>query len=139
MEGDRSDLPSYLSIADEVGPHRVVDVGCATGSVTFRLAESGFDVTGVDRAAASLDVARTKPYAELVTWVHRAAAALVDREVAADLAVMTGNAAQVFVSDEDWYATLAALRICLRPGGWSCRTVGQPSCRARSPRSRYPW
>jgi hypothetical protein len=26
--------------------------------------------------------------------------------------------AQVFVSDEDWYATLRAIRTCLRPGGW---------------------
>jgi hypothetical protein len=31
---------------------------------------------------------------------------------------MTGNVAQVFVSDEDWYATLRALRTCLHSGGW---------------------
>jgi hypothetical protein len=41
-----------------------------------------------------------------VTWVHGDATSLVGLEAAADLAVMTGNVAQVFVSDEDWYATL---------------------------------
>jgi hypothetical protein len=53
-----------------------------------------------------------------VTWVHGDATFLVGLEAATDLAVMTGNVAQVFVSDEDWYATLRATRRCLRPGGW---------------------
>ena len=117
FNNDRSDLDAYVRIADEVEAHRVVDVGCGTGSLAVRLAELGFSVTGVDPAGASLDVARAKPNAELVTWVHGDATSLVGLE-AADLAVMTGNVAQVFVSDEDWYATLRAIRTCLRPGGW---------------------
>jgi len=118
FNNDRSDLDAYVRIADEVGARRVVDLGCGTGSLAVRLAERGLTVTGVDPAGASLDVARTKPNAERVTWVHGDATALVGREMAADLAVMTGNVAQVFVSDEDWYATLRAIRTCLRPGGW---------------------
>jgi SAM-dependent methyltransferase len=117
FNNDRSDLDAYVTIADEVEAHRVVDVGCGTGSLAVRLAELGFSVTGVDPAGASLDVARAKPNAELVTWVHGDATSLVGLE-AADLAVMTGNVAQVFVSDEDWYATLRAIRTCLRSGGW---------------------
>ena len=70
FNNDRSDLDAYVKIANEVVAHRVVDLGCGTGSLAVRLAERGFAVTGVDPAAASLDVARTKPYAELVTWVH---------------------------------------------------------------------
>ena len=104
---DRSDLEAYVRIAAEVEAHRVVDVGCGTGSLAVRLAELGFSVTGVDPAEASLNVARAKPNAELVTWIHGDATSLVGLEAAADLAVMTGNVAQVFVSDEDWYATCA--------------------------------
>jgi SAM-dependent methyltransferase len=115
---DRSDLEAYVRIAEEVGAHRVIDVGCGTGSLAVRLAELGFSVIGVDPAEASLDVARAKPNADLVTWIHGDATSLVGLEAAADLAVMTGNAAQVFVSDEDWYATLGAIGRCLRPGGW---------------------
>jgi SAM-dependent methyltransferase len=110
FNNDRSDLEAYVTIADEVEAHRVVDVGCGTGSLAVRLAELGFSVTGVDPAGASLDVARAKPNAELVTWVHGDATSLVGLEAAADLAAMTGNVAQVFVSDEDWYATLCAIR-----------------------------
>jgi len=117
FNGDRSDLPAYLAIADEVGARHVVDVGCGTGALAVRLAERGFAVTGVDPAGASLEVARTKPNAERVTWVHGDTTVLGGLEVAADLVVMTGNVAQVFVSDEDWYATLRAIRACLRPGG----------------------
>lgn len=117
FNGDRSDLDAYVAIAYEVGAHRVVDIGCGTGSLAVRLAERGFSVTGVDPAQASLDIARAKPYGELVTWIHGDATSLVGLETAADLAVMTGNVAQVFVSDEDWDATLRAARTCLRPGG----------------------
>jgi SAM-dependent methyltransferase len=115
---DRTDLDAYLGIADEVEAHRVLDVGCGTGSLAVRLAGLGFSVTGVEPAGASLDVARAKPNAEVVTWIHGDATSLVGLGTAADLAVMTGNVAQVFVSDEDWYATLRAIRTCLRPGGW---------------------
>ena len=38
-----------------------------------------------------------------MTWVHGDATSLVGIEAAADLAVMMGNLAQVFVADEDWY------------------------------------
>jgi SAM-dependent methyltransferase len=117
FNGDRSDLEAYVRIAHEVEAQRVVDVGCGTGSLAVRLAARGFSVTGVDPAVASLDVARAKPRGALVTWVHGDATSLVGIE-AADLAVMTGNVAQVFVADEDWYATLGAIRTCLRPGGW---------------------
>jgi SAM-dependent methyltransferase len=118
FDNDRGDLEAYERIADEVGARHVVDVGCGTGSLAVRLAELGFAVIGVDPAEASLDVARAKPGAELVTWVPGDATALVGLVTAADLAVMTGNVAQVFVTDEDWNATLRAVRACLRPGGW---------------------
>ncbi len=118
LDADRSDLDAYMAIADEVGAGSVIDIGCGTGSLAVRLARSGRTVVGVDPAGASLDVAKVKPLAERVTWVHGDATALRGRGATADLAVMTGNVAQVFVSDGDWVSTLDAVHDCLHPGGW---------------------
>lgn len=129
FQHDRSDLDAYVSVAQEVGAHRVIDIGCGTGALAVRLAGLGFAVIGVDPAQASLDVARAKPGAERVTWVHGDATALVGRAPGADLAVMTGNVAQVFVTDDDWQTTLRAIWSCLRPGGWFVFETRRPEVR----------
>jgi len=129
FDDDRSDLDAYVAIAEDVGARHVVDVGCGTGSLAVRLAGEGLSVVGVDPAAASLDVARRKPDAELVTWVRGDATALADMDLAADLVVMTGNVAQVFVSDDDWLRTLNAVHACLRPGGWFVFETRRPEVR----------
>lgn len=90
----------------------------------------GITVTGVDPAVASLDVARRKPNAERVRWVQGDATDLVPLQLGADLAVMTGNVAQVFVDDADWFATLWAIRAALRPGGWLAFETRRPEARA---------
>lgn len=118
LDDDRSDLDAYMAIADEVGASSVIDIGCGTGSLAVRLARSGRTVVGVDPAGASLNIARAKPLAERITWVHGDATALRGRGVTADLAVMTGNVVQVFVSDGDWVSTLDAVHDCLHPGRW---------------------
>lgn len=56
LEGERDDLGPYLAMAAEFGARRVLDVGCGTGTFACLLAERGLDVTGVDPAAASLDL-----------------------------------------------------------------------------------
>jgi SAM-dependent methyltransferase len=130
FDDDRSDLEAYLAIADDVGARTVVDIGCGTGSLAVLLAEGGIGVVGVDPASASLDVARAKPHAESVTWVDGDAGALAGLVLEADLAVMTGNVAQVFVSDEDWHHTLEAVHACLRPRGWFALETRRPEARA---------
>ena len=130
FDDDRSDLEVYVAIAREVGACRVVDIGCGTGSLAVRLAGEGFAVIGVDPAVASLDVARTKPDAGRVTWIDGDASALAGLPGEADLVVMTGNVAQVFVSDEDWSDTLAGVRAGLRPGGWFVFETRRPEARA---------
>jgi SAM-dependent methyltransferase len=72
-------------------------------------------VVGVDPAEASLEVARGKPGAEKVRWIHGDATGLPELQV--ELAVMTGNVAQVFLTDEEWTATLYGVRAALAPGG----------------------
>jgi SAM-dependent methyltransferase len=115
LDPDRSDLDAYVAIVDELGAGSVLDVGCGTGTLACLLAERGLRVVGVDPASAMLDVARGKDGAARVTWIHGHATTLP--LLAVDVAVMTGNVAQVFVTDDDWSATLRGIRDALRPGG----------------------
>ena len=113
FDGPRDDLAAYVAIAGELGADRVLDVGCGTGCLAIALAGTGRTVTGVDPAAASLDVARSKDGGAAVTWVHGDVAAVP--AAGADLAVMTGNVAQVFRTDADWAQALRGIGAALRP------------------------
>ena len=115
LDPDRSDLDVYAAMAEEFGARSVLDVGCGTGTLACLLAGRGLEVTAIDPASASLEVARRKPGADHVRWVHTDAAGLPPLQ--ADLAVMTGNVAQVFVADEEWAAAVGAARQALRPAG----------------------
>lgn len=138
FDADRSDLDAYVAIAAELTAEltaehasaTIVDVGCGTGSLAVRLAALGYRVIGVDPAAASLAIARGKPHAEAVTWIEGDATALSEQEPPADLAVMTGNVAQVFLADEDWTGTLRAIAATLRPGGHFVFETRRPERRA---------
>jgi len=128
FDGDRDDLAAYLGIAGELGAERVLDVGCGTGCLAVLLAEGGRTVMGADPARASLAVARAKDARARITWVHGDAAALPPFD--ADLAVMTGNVAQVFLTDEDWARTLRGIRAALRPRGYLVFETRRPEWRA---------
>ena len=129
LDPDRSDLDVYDTIAsEELGARSVLDIGCGTGTFACMLASRGVEVVGVDPAAASLDVARTKPGSEHVRWIHGDATALPPLEV--DAAFMTANVAQVFVTDEEWLATLRGAWQALRPGGCLVFETRDPARRA---------
>ncbi|MHA7284151.1 class I SAM-dependent methyltransferase [Arthrobacter sp. TMS2-4] len=122
LDPDRRDLDTYMDLVDEFGATAVLDVGCGTGTFCCRLAtERSLRVVGVDPAAASVAVARTKAGADRVTWLVAIAldvAALPAHREQYDLVTMTANVAQVFLDDEAWLANLRAIRACLRPGGY---------------------
>jgi len=128
LHRDRSDLVVYAAVVEEFGARRVLDIGCGTGEFACMLAERGIEVIGIDPALASLEVARRKAGADRVRWIHGGAEEAP--AVGADLAVMTGNVAQVFLEDDDWAATLAAAHGALRPGGVLVFEVRDPSRRA---------
>jgi SAM-dependent methyltransferase len=111
-----ADTDFYISLAAELDAHRILDLGCGTGLLTRELANPGRQVVGVDPAPAMLAFARRQPGAERVQWVEGDASALGTPE--ADLLVMTGNVAQVFLDDGDWLTTLLAIHAALRPGGY---------------------
>ena len=116
LDPDRSDLDAYVAMVEEFGAGSVIDLGCGTGVFALMLADRGLEAFGVDPSGASLEVARAKPGAERVTWIHGDASA-IPASVTVDAATMTANVAQVFLADADWLATLAAVRDRLRSGG----------------------
>ncbi|SOC49373.1 Ubiquinone/menaquinone biosynthesis C-methylase UbiE [Blastococcus aggregatus] len=128
FDGERSDLDAYAALVDEWGARSLLDVGCGTGSFACQLAGRGVQVVGLDPAAASLDVARRKPHAEQVTWVHGDVRSLPPLQV--DAVTMTANVAQVFLADEEWAGVLAAAHAALRPGGHLVFETRRPERRA---------
>ncbi|MEP1122661.1 MAG: class I SAM-dependent methyltransferase [Ilumatobacter sp.] len=130
IDGDRDDLDLYVDIVGELDARRVLDIGCGTGTLACRLTGRGIDVVGVDPALASLDIARGKPGADAVTWIHGDATALPPDPPLADLAVMTGNVAQVFVTDHEWSAALDGIGRALRADGRLVFETRNPARRA---------
>jgi SAM-dependent methyltransferase len=116
-------------MVEEFGARSVLDLGCGTGVFALLLAERGIEVIGVDPAAALLDVARAKPGADRVMWIHGDASA-IPADVQVDMVTMTANVAQVFLTDADWYAALRACHDALRPGGRLTFESRDPSRRA---------
>ena len=133
LDPDRSDLDTYIDVVEGFGSTAVLDVGCGTGALASRLVDVGVDVLGIDPAAASIDIARSKVDSDLAEFVVAVApeiAADPVRQSSFDLATMTANVAQVFLDDEAWLATLRAIRFCLRAGGHLVFEARNPADRA---------
>lgn len=113
--GWSEDRDFYLALAGEK-PLSVLDLACGTGLLTAALAAAGHRVVGVDPAAAMLDVARARPFGDLVEWVESPAQDFrhPDRF---DLIVMTGNAFQVFQDETDVTRVFQTMAIHLGPSG----------------------
>ncbi|CAM3536742.1 Methyltransferase domain-containing protein [Deinococcus saxicola] len=123
-----ADTDFYLGLASELTARSILDLGCGTGVLTRKLATSGREVTGVDPAPAMLAYAQQQPGAERVRWVNGDSGAL--GTPGADLAVMTGNVAQVFLDASEWADTLRHLYAALRPGGHLAFESRRPEARA---------
>ena len=128
LDPDRGDLDVYAAMAAELGARSVLDIGCGTGTFACLLARRGLTVTAMDPAQASLEIARAKPGAERVRWVHGYATDLPPLQV--DLVTMTANVAQVFLTDTEWAATLRAAHAALRPGGRLVFETRDPAAKA---------
>jgi SAM-dependent methyltransferase len=96
---------------------RVLDAGCGTGRVAIRLAELGFDCTGVDVDASMLSVARET--APQLKWLQADLSTLTVADVGGepfDLVVLAGNVVPLLAAGS-LPRTAAALAVLLRQGG----------------------
>ena len=128
LDGPRDDLSAYRQIARDIGARRVLDIGCGTGSLALLLADDGCEVTALDPAQASVDVARAKPGAARVRWVVGEAADARASDV--ELVTMTGNVAQAIADPDAWRATLDAASKALAHGGHLVFEARDPVARA---------
>jgi SAM-dependent methyltransferase len=123
-----ADTDFYLQLAQEIQAQTIVDLGCGTGLLTRELAIEGRRVMGVEPSASMLAYARQQHGADLVQWIEGDASVLGQAE--ADLALMTGNVAQVFLEDTDWTATLRFLHTALKPNGCLAFESRNPDAKA---------
>ena len=110
---ERDDLAFYLPLIMRTSA--VLDVGCGTGALLHMARDAGHRgrLVGLDPAPGMLEPARSRADIEWVLGDFTSVR--FDREF--DLAVMTGHAFQVLVTDEEIRATLAAIRTALTDGG----------------------
>jgi len=103
----------YLDLV--MGAHAVLDIGCGTGAILKRARAEGHAgrLVGVDPDPWMLAVARARGD---IDW-HESTAAGMAWAGAFDLAIMSGNAFQCLVTDEEIANSLAAIHRALAPGG----------------------
>ncbi|MFK3981681.1 class I SAM-dependent DNA methyltransferase [Micromonospora sp. NPDC050397] len=122
----RDDLAFYLPLV--MSARSVLDIGCGTGMLLRQVREHGHQgrLCGLDPGHGMLERARERTDVE---WLlGDLSSATWDREF--DLAVMTGHAFQVLLSDEDLRAALLTIRSALTDGGRFAFETRNPSDRA---------
>ncbi len=116
----------YLELV--MGAPSVLDLGCGTGLLLRRARDDGHtgSLCGLDPDPAMLGQARARHDLE---WVLADAASAAWKSEF-ELAVMTGHAFQVLVSDEDLQRSLRAIRAALVDGGRFAFETRHPQARA---------
>jgi ubiquinone/menaquinone biosynthesis C-methylase UbiE len=113
----------------------ILDLGCGTGELAVALAQNR-RVTGVDPAAAMLDIARKRPGGNDVAWVQ-ADARSVRLDDRFDLVLLTGHVFQVFLTNEDQRAALSTIAAHLKPNGRFIFDSRNPALRTWENRNRH--
>ncbi len=128
FDGERKDLEHYLAIAKEFSVRSILDIGCGTGSFACFLSKHGFNVIGIDPAWASIEYARKKPFADKAKWFLGDMNCLPP--VTVDLAVMTGNVAQVFLTDHEFRENVLLIHQILAQDGFLVFEARNPAQKA---------
>ncbi len=116
----------YLDLVMDAGS--VLDVGCGTGAILKRARARGHSgrLVGIDPDPAMLEVARQR---DDIEWVQENAAG-IPWENTFDLAIMSGNAFQCLVTDDEIASSLAAIHRSLTRGGRFAFDTRNPAAKA---------
>ena len=114
--------PAMLALAGDVAGRRILDVGCGSGPLLAALRDRGAIVTGIDKSAGMLELARRRLGDD---------ADLLVAELGSPLPFPDGTfddltASLVLHYLEDWGPALAELRRVLKPGGRLIVSVNHP-------------
>jgi cyclopropane fatty-acyl-phospholipid synthase-like methyltransferase len=117
-EGDSNpDFPLTAQVAQATGGP-LLDLACGTGTMAIRMAEQGYEVTGVDIIAEMIAWAQQKALKEGVSIDWKVAdARTFHLQKRFSFIYMLGNAFQHFLTREDHEALLARVREHLHPQG----------------------
>ena len=85
----------------ELSAHSVLDIGRGTGSLANLLDDHKIKFIGLEPAQSTLDFAQTKSNTKSIEWILGDVSALPS-SLKVDLVIMTGNVAQVFITDQSW-------------------------------------
>jgi 2-polyprenyl-3-methyl-5-hydroxy-6-metoxy-1,4-benzoquinol methylase len=108
--GYDADYPLTLALAREFGGP-LLDLACGTGTMAIRMAEQGFEVTGVDIISEMIELAQQKAQRQGVSieWVV-ADARTFHLQKQFSFIYMLGNAFQHFLSRADLETLLTRVR-----------------------------
>lgn len=116
------DRPAIMRLVGDVEGKRVVELGCAGGSLTELLVDRGASVVGLDRESRMVELAGQRLGDRARFEVADAAEPLPVATGSADLVV----ASLVLHYLADWTALLAELRRCLVPSGAVVFSIHHP-------------
>ena len=114
--------PATLALAGDVAGRRILDAGCGSGPLFAALRDRGAVVSGFDKSAGMLELARERLGADADLQVADLGRPLPYPDGAFDDVI----ASLVLHYFEDWTAPLAGLRRVLKPSGPLIASVNHP-------------
>ena len=110
-----NDYKFYADLAARLKAACVIDLGCGTGTLARLLVTNGHHVIGIDPNPEMLRVAAAKGASDKIEW-RLGYSDCADGD-SADLFVISGHVAQVFLDEPAWTHLLRDAWRALRPGG----------------------